>query len=46
MAGGPQKEFEQIESILLDMGKKAFLCGQVGSGQAAKICNNMLLGTS
>ncbi len=44
MVGGPQKDFAEIQPLLLDMGAKAVLCGGVGSGQAAKICNNMLLG--
>lgn len=37
---------KESESILMTMGKKIFQCGiKVGSGQKAKICNNMLLGT-
>jgi 3-hydroxyisobutyrate dehydrogenase len=44
MVGGPSKEYSEIEMLLLGMGAKVVHCGQVGSGQAAKICNNMLLG--
>lgn len=44
MVGGPKKEFPEIEPLLLKMGSKVVHCGQTGSGQAAKICNNMLLG--
>ena len=28
------------------MGKNSILCGQIGAGQSAKICNNMLLATT
>lgn len=44
MVGGPPKEFKEIEPLLLSMGAKVVHCGAVGTGQAAKICNNMLLG--
>jgi 3-hydroxyisobutyrate dehydrogenase len=44
MVGGPAKDYKEIESLLLSMGSKVVHCGCVGSGQAAKICNNMLLG--
>lgn len=44
MVGGPQKEYAEVEVLLRAMGAKVVLCGGVGSGQAAKICNNMLLG--
>jgi len=46
MVGGVQSDFKEIEALLLCMGAKAIHCGPVGSGQAAKICNNMLLGIS
>jgi len=46
MVGGPQKEFALIEGTLLKMGSKVVHCGEVGAGQAAKICNNMLLAIS
>jgi 3-hydroxyisobutyrate dehydrogenase len=46
MAGGTKQAFDQAESILSRMGKKVVHCGEAGSGQAAKICNNMILGIS
>lgn len=46
MAGGTLQAFEQAHSILAIMGKKIFHTGDAGSGQAAKICNNMILGVS
>ncbi|KAK2142595.1 hypothetical protein LSH36_935g00064 [Paralvinella palmiformis] len=44
MVGGSEKYFEQAKSLLLNMGKNVVHCGPVGTGQAAKVCNNMLLG--
>jgi hypothetical protein len=46
MVGGPEKEFASTKSVLSNMGKNIVYCGTVGSGQAAKICNNMLLAIS
>ncbi|KAG8229190.1 hypothetical protein J437_LFUL001062, partial [Ladona fulva] len=46
MVGGPSGEVEAAQPLLLAMGSKVVHCGSVGSGQAAKICNNMLLGIS
>jgi len=46
MVGGPAAEFEAGQSILQHMGAKIVACGEVGTGQAAKICNNMMLGIS
>ena len=46
MAGGGQAEFAEAEPLLAAMGKRAVHCGGAGSGQAAKICNNMILGVS
>lgn len=43
MVGGPEKEFDKAKEILVNVGKNIVLCGPIGSGQAAKICNNMLL---
>ena len=43
MVGGPEKEFAGTKTMLVNMGKNIVYCGKVGSGQAAKICNNMLL---
>lgn len=46
MAGGSQEAFERANPILASMGKSRFHCGEPGAGQAAKICNNMILGIS
>ncbi|MFE0171334.1 3-hydroxyisobutyrate dehydrogenase [Streptomyces sp. NPDC059002] len=46
MAGGGEAEFAEAEALLAVMGKKAVHCGGPGAGQAAKICNNMILGIS
>ncbi|XP_039283444.1 3-hydroxyisobutyrate dehydrogenase, mitochondrial [Nilaparvata lugens] len=46
MVGGIENEVCRLEAILEAMGKKMFYCGKYGSGQAAKICNNMILGIS
>ncbi|HQT46795.1 MAG: 3-hydroxyisobutyrate dehydrogenase [Acidocella sp. 20-63-7] len=46
MVGGSDEAFFRAKSILEAMGKKIVHCGGAGSGQAAKICNNMILGIS
>ncbi|MFF8732338.1 3-hydroxyisobutyrate dehydrogenase [Streptomyces sp. NPDC015171] len=46
MAGGGGAEFAEARPLLEAMGKKAVHCGDAGAGQAAKICNNMILGIS
>lgn len=46
MAGGDETVFKRAESVLQKLGKKIIYAGQAGSGQAAKICNNMLLAIS
>lgn len=46
MVGGPEAKFNEAKAILDNMGKNVVHCGGVGTGQAAKICNNMLLGIS
>jgi 3-hydroxyisobutyrate dehydrogenase len=46
MAGGSAEAFEKAKPILDVMGGKIIHCGEGGSGQAAKICNNMLLAVS
>jgi 3-hydroxyisobutyrate dehydrogenase len=46
MAGGEDKAFAAAKPILEKMGKKIVHCGGAGAGQAAKICNNMILGIS
>ncbi len=44
MAGGPAEAFERVRPLFDVMGQKAVHCGDAGAGQAAKICNNMILG--
>ena len=44
MVGGPEDAFAKAEPILSNMGKAVIRAGDAGAGQAAKICNNMLLG--
>lgn len=46
MVGGDEAAFARAEPLLAAMGKKAVHCGAAGAGQAAKICNNMILGVS
>lgn len=46
MVGGSAEGFARAEPILAAMGKAVIHAGEVGAGQAAKICNNMLLGAS
>jgi 3-hydroxyisobutyrate dehydrogenase len=46
MVGGGDDAFAQGEPILAKMGRRIVHCGGPGNGQAAKICNNMILGIS
>ena len=46
MCGGEDKAFGAAKPVLENMGKKIVHCGGAGAGQAAKICNNMILGIS
>ena len=46
MVGGPDAAFERAKPILEKMGKTIVHAGGAGNGQAAKICNNMILGVS
>jgi 3-hydroxyisobutyrate dehydrogenase len=46
MCGGGQKAFARAKPILEKMGKRVVHAGGDGAGQAAKICNNMLLAIS
>ena len=46
MCGGDDKAFSAAKPVLENMGKKIVHCGGAGAGQAAKICNNMILGIS
>ena len=43
MAGGSTAAFEACVPLFDIMGQKAVHCGDAGAGQAAKICNNMIL---
>ncbi|MGV6889153.1 3-hydroxyisobutyrate dehydrogenase [Rhodophyticola sp. SM2404] len=46
MVGGTEAGFAQATPLFEIMGQKAVLCGGAGNGQAAKICNNMILGVT
>jgi 3-hydroxyisobutyrate dehydrogenase len=46
MVGGGDSAFKRAEPILQTMGKTIVHAGGLGNGQAAKICNNMILGIS
>jgi 3-hydroxyisobutyrate dehydrogenase len=46
MAGGSKEAFAKAEPILQPMAGRVVHCGEAGAGQAAKICNNMILGIS
>lgn len=44
MAGGSEQAYEKVAPLFEIMGQRAVHCGPSGAGQAAKICNNMILG--
>jgi 3-hydroxyisobutyrate dehydrogenase len=46
MVGGGDQAFERAKPVLEAMGKSIIRAGAAGTGQAAKICNNMILGIS
>lgn len=46
MVGGSDEDFEAARPLLEVMGKRIVHCGGPGLGQAAKVCNNMILGIS
>jgi 3-hydroxyisobutyrate dehydrogenase len=46
MCGGSDEAFARAKPILEAMGKRIVHCGRPGAGQAAKICNNMILGAT
>jgi len=46
MAGGEAEAFARAEPLLGKMGRRIVHCGGPGAGQAAKICNNLILGVS
>uniref|UniRef100_A0AC35TM47 3-hydroxyisobutyrate dehydrogenase n=1 Tax=Rhabditophanes sp. KR3021 TaxID=114890 RepID=A0AC35TM47_9BILA len=43
MVGADKKHYAAVKQLLQGMGKNIVDCGKIGNGQAAKICNNMLL---
>jgi 3-hydroxyisobutyrate dehydrogenase len=46
MAGGSTDAFEKAKPVLAKMSRRVVHCGEAGAGQAAKICNNLILGSS
>jgi 3-hydroxyisobutyrate dehydrogenase len=44
MVGGSQADYERVKPVLSTMGKNIVHCGHTGTGQVAKICNNLVLG--
>ena len=46
MVGGTKEGFERAQPFLSDMGKAVIHAGQNGTGQTAKMCNNMILGAT
>lgn len=46
MAGGHDNAFAKVAPLFEIMGQKVVHCGEAGAGQAAKICNNMILAIS
>jgi len=46
MVGGVEADFNKAKNLFEIMGQKFVLCGPAGSGQAVKICNNMILGAT
>ena len=46
MVGGSERGFQMVTPLFEIMGSKIIHCGEVGLGQIAKVCNNMILGTT
>jgi 3-hydroxyisobutyrate dehydrogenase len=46
MVGATDEDFAEVAPVLSAMGRKVVHCGSSGAGQAAKVCNNMILGIS
>jgi 3-hydroxyisobutyrate dehydrogenase len=46
MVGATPELFALVQPVLAQMGRNIVHCGEIGTGQIAKICNNMLLGIS
>ncbi|XP_012262382.1 3-hydroxyisobutyrate dehydrogenase, mitochondrial [Athalia rosae] len=46
MVGGSKSDFEDAKQVLTALGSRVIHCGNIGTGQATKLCNNMLLAIS
>ena len=46
MVGGDEDVYKEIKFLFDIMGNNSILCGKIGAGQSAKICNNLLLATT
>jgi len=46
MVGGSRDHFDKLRFLFEYMGSRSVYCGKNGSGQTAKICNNMILGVT
>ena len=46
MVGGKKDIYDRLIPLFDIMGQKSVFCGTAGSGQSAKICNNMILGVT
>ncbi|MEX3968480.1 3-hydroxyisobutyrate dehydrogenase [Paraburkholderia sp. EG286B] len=46
MVGGSAAHYESVKPVLSGMGKNIVHCGETGTGQVAKICNNLVLGVT
>lgn len=44
MVGCEKEHFDNVKNVLMGMGKNVFHCGGPGTGEIAKICNNLMLG--
>jgi 3-hydroxyisobutyrate dehydrogenase len=44
MVGGSAEAYERVKPVLSAMGRNIVHCGETGTGQVAKICNNLVLG--
>lgn len=42
MVGGKNQDFQEVKPLLEAMGKNIILCGEIGSGQAVKMCNQTI----
>merc|ERR1719391_1142778 len=46
MVGGNEADFDASKILISSMGKNVVYCGEAGTGQVAKVCNNLILGIS